>query len=62
MISTEPRALAHVTYRAKAGDREVALELAINPAMATVQDAWRRLSQAFAHVDPRTLEIEVHAP
>jgi len=51
---------ADVTYRANiAGGREAQIRLVIDPAMATVADAWARLSEAYAGVDPRTLEVEI---
>ena len=52
-------ACAAVTYRASAGDRDVAMQLAISPDRATLADAWKRLTAAFGAVDPRTIEIEI---
>jgi hypothetical protein len=50
---------AAVIYRAEAGDRDVAIELAIAPDHATLADAWKRLTEAFGPVDPRSIEIEI---
>lgn len=50
---------AAVTYRASDGDRELAMQLAIAPEQATLEDAWRRLSAAFGAIDPRSIEIEI---
>jgi hypothetical protein len=50
---------AAVIYRAEAGDRDVAIELAIAPDRATLADAWKRLTEAFGPVDPRSIEIEI---
>lgn len=48
----------NVTYRASgAGGKDVELHLALDPASATIQDAWIRLSTAFDAVDPTNLEI-----
>jgi hypothetical protein len=52
-------ACAAVTYRASAGDRDVAIQLAIAPDRATLGDAWARLTAAFGPIDPRTIEIEI---
>jgi hypothetical protein len=50
---------AHVIYRATGrGNRPVEVHLVATPAAATVGDAWTRLTQVDATVDPRSLEIE----
>jgi hypothetical protein len=50
----------HVTYRANLkGGREVELRLSLDPRAATIGDAWRRLSAAYAEVEPTSLEIEM---
>jgi hypothetical protein len=53
------RPCAAVTYRASAGDRDLAMQLAIDPARATMDDAWRRLTAVFGEIDPTTIEIEI---
>jgi hypothetical protein len=51
---------AQVTYRATLADgREAELRLIIDPAAASVVDAWDRLTAAHQGVDPRTLEVEI---
>jgi len=50
---------AAVTYRASDGDRDLAMQLAIAPEQATLEDAWRRLTAAFGPIDPRSIEIEI---
>ena len=50
---------AAVTYRASAGDRDLAMQLAIDPDKATLADAWTRLTAAFGAVDPSSIEIEI---
>ncbi len=52
-------ACAAVTYRASTGDRDLAMQLAIDPDKATLADAWERLTAAFGPVDPRSIEIEI---
>lgn len=58
-MDTHDSGLADVVYRATAGARLVELRLALEPAAATVADAWARLSAMDAEVDPWTLEIEI---
>lgn len=53
------RPCAAVTYRASDGDRDLAMLLAIDPAEATLADAWARLTAAFGTVDPASIEIEI---
>lgn len=53
------RSCAAVTYRASAGDRDLAMQLAIDPDRATLDDAWRRLTAVFGEIDPATIEIEI---
>ena len=53
------RPCAAVTYRASAGDRDLAMQLAIDPDRATLDDAWRRLTDVFGEIDPKTIEIEI---
>ena len=51
---------ADVTYRATSSEgREVELHLIIDPAAASVADAWSRLTEANYSVDPMSLEIEI---
>jgi hypothetical protein len=51
---------AHVIYRAAGRDgREVEIHLALEPAAATVADAWSRLTGVCPDADPLSLEIEV---
>jgi hypothetical protein len=50
---------AAVTYRASDGDRDLAMLLAIDPARATLSDAWERLTAAFGTIDPTSIEIEI---
>jgi hypothetical protein len=60
MISIRIPNRAQVTYRATLADgREAELRLIIDPAAASVVDAWNRLTAAHEGVDPRTLEVEI---
>ena len=50
---------AYVIYRALGrGDRPVEVHLIAAAGVATVADAWERLSRLDLGVDPRSLEIE----
>ena len=52
--------LAQVTYRATSSSgREVEVRLTLDPAAATVADAWSRLTGAHPSIDPMSLEIEI---
>ncbi len=52
-----------VTFRANtATGQEVELRVLLEPAAATVTNAWERLSSAYAAIDPTTLEILIRRP
>jgi hypothetical protein len=49
-----------IVYRATiAGGREAEVRLSLDPAAATLADAFARLSARFQGVDPRSIEIEL---
>ncbi len=49
-----------VVYRANvAGGEEAVVRLTLDPAAATLADAWQRLTARYGWVDPRTIEIEL---
>jgi len=49
-----------VTYRATdARGEEAEIRLHLEPAAATLADAWDRLTARFGPIDPRTIEIEL---
>jgi hypothetical protein len=50
-----------VVYRGTLpGGGEGELRLRLDPAAATLADAWARLSGRFGGVDPTSIEIEVY--
>ena len=49
-----------VAYRATdANGDEAEIRLHLDPAAATLADAWERLTARFGRIDPRTIEIEL---
>jgi hypothetical protein len=64
MISHRRRAagsaVCAVTYRGTiASGEEAEIRLTLDPAAATLADAWARLSARYGRVDPRSIEIEL---
>lgn len=54
------RGVCAVTYRATAADgQDAEIRLTLDPAAATLADAWERLSKRYGPIDPRTIEIEL---